>query len=194
VATRVKSDARRQEVVSKAAELFDQAGYYTTNMSELARAVGLEKPTLYHYFSGKDEILFWIHEEFINHLIEKGESRDSSTLTATAELEATFKDLLELMDSHRGHVRVFFEHGRELTEEHQSTIRTKRDKYQAIVQGIVERGIKEKEFRDLDPRLVTLAIFGMCNWSYQWYRSGGALQSDEIASFFFSLLLDGLRV
>lgn len=135
MAMRVKGDARRQEVVTKAAELFDQAGYYTTNMSELARAVGLEKPTLYHYFSGKDEILFWIHDEFINHLMEKGESRDSSALTATAELEATFKDLLKLMDSHRGHVRVFFEHGREMTEEHQSTIRTKRDQYQVARAG-----------------------------------------------------------
>lgn len=61
------------------------------------------------------------------------------------------------------------------------------------MQAIVERGVREKDFRDLDPRLVTLAIFGMCNWSYQWYRSGGPLQSDEIASFFFGLLLDGLR-
>jgi AcrR family transcriptional regulator len=192
VAARVKSEERRREVVAKAAQLFDKAGYHTTNMSELARAVGIEKPTLYHYFSGKDEILFWIHEEFINRLIEQAEARSSAGLSAADELAAIFADILELMDTHRGHVRVFFEHGREMTKAHQQTIREKRDRYQTHVQGIVDRGIAAGEFRELDSRLVTLAIFGMCNWSYQWYRKGGARKSDEIASFFFQLLLDGL--
>jgi AcrR family transcriptional regulator len=192
VAARVKSEERRREVVAKAAQLFDKAGYHTTNMSELARAVGIEKPTLYHYFSGKDEILFWIHEEFIDLLIAKADARAAENLPAGEELRGTMRDVLGLMKSHRGHVRVFFEHQRELNEAHQETIREKRDRYQTHVQGIVDRGIAAGEFRELDSRLVTLAIFGMCNWSYQWYRKGGARKSDEIASFFFQLLLDGL--
>jgi len=42
-----------------------------------------------------------------------------------------------------------------------------------MVEDIVCRGTRDGSFRDVDPRLTTLALFGMCNWSYQWYRQGG---------------------
>src|SRR3954463_3173905 len=117
MAIQIKAETRRRQVVTHAAELFDQAGYHTTNMAELARAVGLEKPTLYHYFSGKDEILFWIHEEFIDLLIAKDEARQAEELGPGEELRGVMRDVLGLMETHRGHVRVFFEHARELSAE-----------------------------------------------------------------------------
>jgi AcrR family transcriptional regulator len=184
--------ARRREVVSRAAELFDETGYHTTNMAELARAVGLEKPTLYHYFSGKDEILFWIHEEFIDLLIAKDDARKPEKLAPTEELREIMRDVLGLMETHRGHVRVFFEHARELSEEHRATILEKRDLYEKRVQDVVTRGMRDGSFRETDAQLTTLAIFGMCNWSYQWYQSGGAKTTDELADFFYDMLLRGL--
>ena len=190
--TQVNAEARRKQVVARAAELFDQTGYHTTNMAELARAVGLEKPTLYHYFSGKDEILFWIHEEFIDLLIAKAEARAALGLSAGEELRGIMRDVLGLMHTHRGHVRVFFEHQRELSEAHRATIRAKRDHYEQLVEGIVARGKGDGEFRNLETRLVTLSIFGTCNWAYQWYRSGGAHTTDELADVFYDLLLNGL--
>jgi AcrR family transcriptional regulator len=193
MATQVNADTRRRQVVARAAELFDQTGYHTTNMAELARAVGLEKPTLYHYFSGKDEILFWIHEEFIDLLIAKAEARAELELSSGEELRGIMRDVLELMETHRGHVRVFFEHQRELNEAQSETIRVKRDHYEQLARGIVERGMADGTFRNTEPSLVNLGMFGMCNWAYQWYRSGGRHTTDEIADFFYDLLLNGLQ-
>jgi AcrR family transcriptional regulator len=190
--TSVNADSRRREIVTGAANLFDREGYYATNMANLAHAVGLQKPTLYYYFSSKNEILNWIHEEFIDLLIEKAHARVEEGLAPADELRAVMRDVLELMDTHRGHVRVFFEHYRELSEADQATIREKRDRYQAVVEDVVRRGIEDRSFRQVDPRLATLALFGMCNWSYQWYRSGGPLESERIADFFWDLLLNGL--
>jgi TetR/AcrR family transcriptional regulator, cholesterol catabolism regulator len=188
---RVNADARRRQLAAQAAELFDETGYHTTSVAELARAAGMRKPTLYHYFSSKDDILFWIHEEFIDLLLEKQGNRRSSS--AGQALLEVMTDVLELMRSHRGHVRVFFEHHRELAPEHQATIREKRVAYQERVEGIVRRGIAEGEFRAVDPRLATLGVFGMCNWAYQWYRTDGPLEPREIAECFFELLFNGLR-
>jgi AcrR family transcriptional regulator len=190
--TQVNADTRRKQVVASAADLFDRAGYHTTSMAALARAVGLEKPTLYHYFSGKEEILFWIHDEFIDLLIAKADARSSDGLSASDELRGMMRDVLELMETHRGHVRVFFEHQRELAVERQESIRVKRDTYENKVRKVVERGIAAGEFRDIDHRLVTLAVFGTCNWAYQWYRSGGTYSTNELADFFHDLLLNGI--
>ncbi len=188
---RVNPDVKRREVVAQAADLFDRAGYHTTNVAAVAEAAGLRKPTLYHYFSSKDEILFWIHEEFIDLLIEKQGAREG--LTACESLLAIMVDVLDLMRTHRGHVRVFFEHHRELSAADQETIAAKRDAYRQLVEDVVARGVSSREFRDVDPRLTTLAVFGMCNWAYQWYRPDGPLESREIAAFFYDLLFNGLR-
>lgn len=161
-------------------------------MADLARAVGIEKPTLYHYFKGKGEILFWIHEEFIDLLVEKADARAATNPSAAEELLGAVGDIVALMETHRGHVRVFFEHHRELTTAQKETIRKKRDAYEDVVRRIVERGVADGEFRQLDTQLSTLAIFGMCNWTYQWYRADGAYTTDEIAYQFYDLILNGL--
>jgi AcrR family transcriptional regulator len=190
---KVNADEKRREIVASAAVVFDTDGYHTTNVDTVARVVGLKKPTLYHYFSGKDEILFWIHEEFIDLLIARQEAREAEALTPAESLRGAMTDVLGLMDTHRGHVRVFFEHHRELAPEHRGTIAAKRDRYAEMVGAQIVRGIREGDFRPLDTRLATLALFGMCNWAYQWYRSGGARTSGEVAEFFWDLLIEGLR-
>jgi AcrR family transcriptional regulator len=189
---KINADERRREIVTKAAAIFDAEGYHATNVDTIAGAVGIKKPTLYHYFSGKDEILFGIHDEFIDLLIREQHAREDSGLSAAESLRRMMSDVLRLMDTHRGHVRVFFEHHRELSPEDKATIAAKRDCYASMVEGEVTRGAEAGEFRDLDPRLTTLALFGMCNWAYQWYRSDGSRTSGEIAEFFWDLLLDGL--
>jgi TetR/AcrR family transcriptional regulator, cholesterol catabolism regulator len=184
--------SRKQAIISRAAELFDAAGYSNVNMTEVAQTVGLAKPTLYHYFSGKDEILFGIHEEFINQLVSRYETRRGQGLTASDELRALIGDTFELMDTHRGHLRVFFESQRELTEKDMVTIRAKRDRYSEIMKSTIERAIADGEVRDVDPELTALAIFGMCNWAYQWYDRDGPFASAQIADFFFDLIFRGL--
>jgi AcrR family transcriptional regulator len=187
------ASARRRQVVSSAAELFDRDGYHTTNMAELAQAVGIGKPTLYHYFRSKDEILFWIHEECIDILIEKADARAQESLTPEEGLRFVMRDIISLLDTHPGHVRVFFEHQRELKGAARETIKQKRDYYEGIVKSLVTQGMSEGVFREMDPHLSALAIFSVCNWSYQWYRPGGRYSTDEIADFFFDLILNGLR-
>ncbi len=193
MAARVSAAAKRREIVASAARIFDTDGYRASSVDSIAQAVGLRKPSLYHYFSGKDEILFWIHEEFIDLLIKEHDARAERGVTAADSLRGVLNDVLRLMDTHRGHVRVFFEHHRELSPEHQQTIALKRDRYATMIEMDVERGIREGEFRQLDGRLTTLALFGVCNWAYQWYRSGGTRSSTEIAEYFWDLLFNGIR-
>jgi TetR/AcrR family transcriptional regulator, cholesterol catabolism regulator len=189
---RRSGEERRQEIVAKAADLFDRDGYYTTNMTTVARAAGIEKPTLYHYFSGKDAILFAIHEEFIDPLIAKQEARVGSGMSAAETLRAIVGDILSHLDSHRGHVRVFFEYQRELSPVERTSIGEKRDHYAALVRAELERGVAAGELRPIDPWLATLALFGVCNWAYQWYRPDGPLSSGELADAFWDILFGGL--
>ena len=47
---------------------------------------------------------------------------------------------------------------------------------------------------DIDPKIATFGILGMCNWLSQWYRPGGAYNPQQIAHFFSQLAEFGLVV
>jgi len=142
----VNADAKRREIVAEAAVLFDRDGYHAVGVGQIAEAVGIRKPTLYHYVSSKDELLTRIHEEFIDLLLERQAARPDGG-PAADELRAVMSDVLELMETHRGHVRVFFEHHRELPDEARHEIRRKRDLYQAGVERAIARGVASGELR-----------------------------------------------
>ena len=69
------ADARRAAVIALAADLFDRGGYASISMEQIAAAAGIAKPTLYHYFRSKDEILRGVHESFIGTLLERQDER-----------------------------------------------------------------------------------------------------------------------
>lgn len=189
---RSRKGDRRAEIVAAAAGLFDRGGYSNASMDELAAVVGIAKPTIYYYFRSKEAILFEIHEAFITLLIDKHKVRMAAGMGPRQELLEVMGDILELMETHRGHVRVFFEHHRELPPENRKIVAAQRDEYHAMVKQVVQDGVDAGELRDVDVELTTLALFGMCNWAYQWYGSGGHLRPREIAYVLYGILFHGI--
>lgn len=180
-------------IIEQAALLFDGRGYHQTTMEDIAEEVGIKKPTLYHYVSSKDEILFFIHEEFVDLLFACQAEPERAELSSDQKLRETMRDLIRLMTTHRSHVRVFFEHHRELTEPFRSVIDEKRDAYFACVVGIIAAGIEDGTYQLKTPELGALAMFGMCNWAYTWFRADGEYSADVTADLFWNWLSVGFR-
>lgn len=186
------ANGRLREILETAAELFDRSGYANVSMDDIGRAVGLAKPSLYHYVKSKDEILYLIHSEFMDVSLRAMQSRRDGR-SSEEELRETIRDILVVMQTHRPMVRVFFEHYRDLDSRHRKAIVQQRDRYANYMQTLIRRGITRHEFRPVDPKLVSLAIFGMCNWMYQWYDARGRLPASEIGEIFAEIVLDGLK-
>jgi AcrR family transcriptional regulator len=187
------ADRRREEIVDAAADLFEREGYSRASLGDLAALVGMAKPTLYHYFGRKDEILFAIHDDLITRLMDRQEQRLKSThLREDQLLLEVMGDILEMIDTRSGYVRTFFEHHRELDAEMQPLILEKWDRYQKMVEEVIDSGIKSGVFRQTDAHLASLAMFGMCNWAYKWYEPGGPLRSREVVYYLWDLLINGL--
>jgi TetR/AcrR family transcriptional repressor of nem operon len=51
-----KGEQTRQEIIRKAAPIFNQKGYHGTALSDLMRATGLEKGGIYRHFENKQEL------------------------------------------------------------------------------------------------------------------------------------------
>jgi AcrR family transcriptional regulator len=187
------AELRIQEITRRAAELFDRSGYANASMEDLAAAVGLAKPSLYHYVKSKDEVLFLIHRQFMDAAFAALDARMREVGDTRTQLRGVITDLVELVCSQRPLVRVFFEHFRDLPAARRRNIVMERDRYMRTVVRVIRRGVQRAELvRGLDPTLAALAIFGACNWTYQWYDPRGRLPPRAIGTVFADFLLEGM--
>ncbi|WP_336662295.1 TetR/AcrR family transcriptional regulator [Leucobacter sp. USHLN154] len=183
---------RRAAIIDAAAQLFNEHGYHQTSTAMIAERVGCAKATVYHYFRQKPEILFEIHDQWIEEL--SAHVADTSDDVPLSEfLRQVFRDILQLMETKSDHVRVFFEYYRELPDELRAVATSKRDHYERVIESRIRTGVDTGALRPQHPRIAAFALFGMCNWSYQWYRPGHELSDREIADELFEIYFAGVR-
>jgi len=167
--TTAAHDDKRLEIIERCADLFDSGGYHRATMQMLADEVGLGKPTLYHYFASKTEILYAIHQKHIAALIDGLDSEQRRGSSPEQLLIRTCRDILQEIAQHPGYVRAFFEHYGELEGPKRAEIRARRQEYLDKVCDIIKSGVAAGVFRKCDVELTALGFLGMCSWAYQWY-------------------------
>jgi len=99
------------------------------------------------------------------------------------------------MVTHRGYVRVFFEHHRELSSEAKRYVAAQRDANESLLRSAIAAGQARGPFsRGVDNTMISLAIFGMCDWAYQGFDEHGRLSADEVEETYWRLVQSGILV
>ena len=184
---------KQRQVVEAAARLFAERSFSGVSMEDVAEAAGLAKPTLYHYFPGKAQILHQIHLQFIFPLLESARERAQSGMPAADELRAIIHDVLFLSAEKAGYLRTFNEHLRDLEAEAYLEVSGHRDEYRDIVEAAIRRGVENGEFTVEDPRIAALTLLGALVWSYQWLRSDRPRSVADVAEAIWRTFLFGLE-
>lgn len=186
-------DEKRQEIIMHCANLFEKVGYHKMTMQMLADEASLGKPTLYHYFSSKEDILFEMHQLHIDAMISSlSEVSEKSSDPGEALTHACAATLREVA-THPGYVRAFMEHYGDLEGNHREQMRRRRQQYFDRICGVIKDGISSRKFRVSDPTIATLAFVGMCNWSYKWYApKADTIPPERMAKLLCQVFLEGL--
>ena len=183
---------RKREIVQGAARLFDRVGYHGVNMSMIADAAGVKKPTLYHYIKSKDEILFMLHELFLGTLRKNTDARLDSGADELEILRGVVVDTFKLIHDYPGYLRAFFEHTRELGREQRAQIAIRRDEYIAVIVSVIKKAMAKGLINKANPLLTAYSLFAIGNWPYQWYRPGKDPAPEVLAEQCWQIFLRGL--
>lgn len=182
----------RSRILEEAAGLFRREGFNGASMQDLAAVVGITKSTLYHHFPSKQALLSEIVELTVNRVTPALEAIAEADLPAAARLrQAVMRHIVELIHD-QDNVACFLEEGRFLSPEFRQSHVANRDRYEQYFRRIVADGIGAGEFRQMDVRLASLAVLGLCNSVAAWYRPDGSFEPDEIAEHFGELAVQAL--
>jgi AcrR family transcriptional regulator len=173
---RQRNEARRVDILRAAARVFRRRGIAAAGMREIAEEAGLSPGNLYHYFTGKDEILLFCQERTLERM-----------LASVQEARGTSAERLDELESATAHLDV-----EALPEHMRAQMIEKRDVYERAIRAIVADGVKSREFARCDASLVTRAMLGAVNWTARWYRPDGPQTPAEIAQALSDYLVKGL--
>ncbi len=185
----------REQLIDIAAQLFDSKGYVQTNINDIARAIGLGRSAVYHYFRNKEEILAALVEsEALAPSHQLQELIQQPGLTPTQRLRQAITDGIRRRLSSGSRFILLARLEAQIPDELGPLYnRGRRDIYDFYVRCISE-GIEAGEFRRTDPKIAAFAVIGMANWTSRWYSPSGARTPDEIAEIIADIALQGLVV
>lgn len=184
--------SKEERILEVAMKVFRERGYHAASMQEIADAVGMQKGSLYYYISGKQELLFRILERAIDTIAERVEIIYRSPLNARDKLREAVRAHVDVVSEQLDMLTILLRERHALSDAQQSVIDEKRVNYERLFQRILSEGVKSGDFRDVDVKMVSFAILGMCNWLYQWYSPRGRLSSAEIGDLFADLVEVGV--
>lgn len=186
------SSNKQAEIVAAAVRLFQQKGYHATSMQDIADAVGLQKGSLYHYISSKEDLLVEIFNDALAQYNARLSEIVALNLPVRSRLERAIRYHVEGIAENLGVLTIFLRESYALTPEQQAKVAEGTARYNRMFEELLSEGVRTGEIRDLDPKLVTRTILGAANWFYRWYRPEGRMSLDEIVSFMTDLIFNGI--
>ena len=88
---------------------------------------------------------------------------------------------------------LFYTEWRSLSPERQRPILVERARHENAVEQWIRAAQSAGGIRaDVDPKIVTLAVFGMVNSVYRWFQPDGRRSAEEIGREFSDLVINGL--
>jgi AcrR family transcriptional regulator len=178
-----RKDARPQELLSAALDLFVERGYAATRLDEVAARAGVSKGTLYLYFENKEELFKAVVRENMvppladaEGMIERFEGHSSDLLRLCIhgwweKIGATrLSGISKLMMAESGNfpdVARFY---------HEEVV----SRGEALIRRIVERGIVLDEFRPVDATVATRIIVAPVLMLMMWQHSLHSCHLDPI--------------
>lgn len=183
---------RKTQIIEVAQKLIRANGYHATGMRDVAKALGIEAPSLYNHIESKHAILeetcFELAAQFITALAEVNDIY----FNAEEKLRTAIYNHINILTENLDAAYVFIHEWKNLTEPKQQEFMRLRDEYEAGFREIISTGISEGVFKESDKKFAALTILSSLNWIIEWYKPSGSMTPKEIAAKLSDFILSGL--
>jgi len=187
----IRADTRRVGILRAASQIFRSRGFAAAGMRDIAVAADLSPANLYHYFRGKDEILFFCQDRSLDRLLDAlaVAERDRRPLPDRLR-DLAVRHVLCLIAEVEGSAAHFEVDA--LPPKRRAAIVAKRDRYERGVRALVAAGISRRLLGARDATVATRAFLGALNWTAQWFRPVGPRTPEEVADLVADFAITGL--
>ncbi|MGO1060224.1 TetR/AcrR family transcriptional regulator [Planococcus sp. FY231025] len=183
----------KAELIKESINLFVEKGYSATSIQDIVDKLGVTKGSFYYHFKSKEALLMHIHVSYIDDLLRRQKMILQNEEDARSKLVKVVELLIHDIENQGAIGRVYYREIRHLSPENAAAIRKKRAEFRDNIEAIIKEGMENKEFRQgLESKMITFAILGITNWSYQWFNPSGDLSVQKLADMYTDFILNGI--
>jgi AcrR family transcriptional regulator len=184
----------RDDILDASAQIFRQKGFHAASMQDIAQAVNLQKASLYHHVSSKQEILLLLLDRALDMLIEQTESVMAQPLPMDEKLRQAMCVYLQTMLDNFDLAAVLLLEHRSLEPQYHVRHIPRRDRFERLWRDLIREGCDRGLFVCSNTALVTRSLLGVLNWTITWYSPQGEFSPVQLAEQYADLFLKGLLV
>lgn len=187
-------DVKRAHILKTAARVFAETGFVRASMSQVAKDCGISKANIYHYYSGKDALLFDILDTYLLELRDRLALLPLEGLSADEQLRAILVETLHAYDGMDDEHKIQTE-GIPLLDAKQQVILKNYQRDMVRQLSDVVCAVAPDVFGNDKPKLraTVMSIFGMLNWFYMWNKGANEKARTEYADLVTRLTLSGVN-
>jgi AcrR family transcriptional regulator len=190
------SQERRSQIIEAAINVFTRRGIHQARMDDIVTETGLSKGALYWYFKSKDDIIIAIADLLFGGELQKLENLQCDELSAheciQRFLDVFLQDLRPMLKQ-RPIIYEFYA----LAFRNQvvrQVMQRYLQRFVAIIEPVVERGMSGGEFAPGDTRQATLAIGAAIEGTLLlWAYAPELVPLEEQIRASMELVLQGMR-
>ena len=184
-------ELKREAVLRTAAGMFNERGFHATSIDDVAEALDVTKPTIYHYFATKDEILFECVRRGVESIGDADVTDEQPCRLGLERLAVHMRNYAFVMSDVFG-MCVTRTVDSDLSEASRAKFRALKRETDQTLRRVVEEGMRDGSIAPGDARLVTFTLAGALNWIARWYDPHGTATRDDIADGVVATLVRGL--
>ncbi|WP_160148718.1 TetR/AcrR family transcriptional regulator [Amycolatopsis alkalitolerans] len=166
--------SRRQlvenELLDRAAALFAERGFEGTTLKDIAEAIGITRPSLYHYIKSKDDLLGMLVAGLTETAAAELAEMEASDLSWSERLSRAVRSVTLRICAHPSRFRLLDRSEHILPESFQRRHQAGKREILTHLSAIIDGGVKSGEFWPTDVRVAAFSILGSCNWVAWWFR------------------------
>jgi AcrR family transcriptional regulator len=184
-------DAQRAAIRDAATHLFADKGYASASIADLARACGISKALMYHYYRGKEDLLADVTTSYVERLASIVDEVAAQRLPPAAHLRRLVEAFMVEYEHSAERHRVLVQDVKYLERAHRSRVLARQRKVVDGFATVVEQLAPQARRAGLAKPL-TMILFGMINWTFTWLKDRGPLTYSDMAPLVADLFLGGI--
>ena len=189
---RAEGRPMRESILAAAIQLFAEYGYHAAPLRDIARVAGIQAASIYHHYPNKQSLLVEIMETYMQRLNSSLERILHDHSDPLRRLQEAIANHIRLHTTYKAEFFIIDTEIRALEAENRPYILSLRDKYEALLQEILQDGMERQVFQQCDVKVASYAIIAMCTAVAGWFRPGGRLTVQQVISIYSQLITHGL--
>jgi len=187
-----KSQEKVKEIQAVVAPLFASKGYHSTSMREIAREVGMNQSSLYHYFRGKEEILFEIMNDAMDQALITLKQICATDLLPRDKLMNVLHFYTRYYAGDPERLNLLVNEQQSLAPEHRRILVEKEREYVCIFKDLFGELKRNRTTKEIPRSVAIFAFLGMVHYTITWYRKDGPVDLEGLADIFCEIFTRGI--